>query len=305
MYKSKVTSEIKVKLVSYTKDPELTAFLVWVHSRPFIWQDLNKMNINTVEDIRSAYQSRNESFITYLNDTLKKLLETDLPIIECINFTFSFDDLPVYIRDQLVRHRNSSVWSQTSRNNNDSAYFDGYIPDEINENEAAKSELESLYKNARDTFTKLIELGIPAEDARAVIPSGKLTALCWTMNLRELKKILRERGCFIAQGPWREIICQIKEELSHNGMELFAESIGMPPCKYTRCIYSGENEQRRCGKDILPICPLYCHQKGDEVYPSNQNKEYLIKNLNTLSRIWKPQVIEFLKSYVNKGDLTE
>lgn len=293
--------DIKVGLVSYTKDADLTAFKVWLHSRPFIWSDLSGIGIYSMKDLDRAYRKKDSDFMKYMNDTIRSLLKTDLPFLECVNLTLTFDNLPVYIRDQLVRHRRTSVWSQTSRNNNDSAYFEGVYPDTIAQSEEASKVLKELYESSRNAYVELQNLGIPAEDARVVIPSGKLTALSWTFNIREMMRALGERSCFIAQGPWKEIICQIKEQMDKvKGLAIFAEVLGEPPCHYKKCIYSGENEQRRTGKDILPICPLYCKQCGDETYPKGQDMEYLGNNLNLLKRVWNHSVIDNLKKYVNK-----
>ena len=56
-----------------------------------------------------------------------------------------------------------------------------------------------------DSYSKLIGMGIPAEDARYVLPNGCTTNITITMNARELLHFFSMRCCNRAQWEIREM----------------------------------------------------------------------------------------------------
>lgn len=302
----------KVTLISMTSNPETTILKVWLQSRPQLWKDLETMfhidkdNYKLIDTIyyhdhfygvvpaggipdryRDDYYDKYfTDFRSYVNKIIDQVLDTSLPPSECVNLVWKFDDVSVALREQLVRHRKTSPWVQSSRNNNDSLTFKGYIPESVHKKPEAEEIMNQTYDYIRSQFGKLLDLGIPSEDARMIMPEGRLHGLTWSMDLREFLKVMKERSCFISQGIWREILIQMVEELRNNGSEFLANKLGTPPCKYKSCIYKSENENRLEGADILPVCPLYCAQNGIKYPDRQQNKTYLKAQMEGCLRIW-------------------
>lgn len=63
--------------------------------------------------------------------------------------------------------------------------------------------------NAQSAYARLIELGVPAEDARSVIPHSMSTRYHWVVSLRTLLTEAGKRLCTQAQFEWRQVMLQV------------------------------------------------------------------------------------------------
>jgi flavin-dependent thymidylate synthase len=62
-------------------------------------------------------------------------------------------------------------------------------------------------------YEQLIELGMPAEEARGVLPHDMPTRIHWVLDLRTLLQEAGKRTCTQAQFPWRMIFAGMSKEL--------------------------------------------------------------------------------------------
>jgi flavin-dependent thymidylate synthase len=77
---------------------------------------------------------------------------------------------------------------------------------------------EDAMINAQTAYERLIELGMPAEEARGVLPHDMPTRIHWVCDLRTLLADAGKRTCTQAQFPWRMIFAGIANTLrSYNG----------------------------------------------------------------------------------------
>jgi len=67
--------------------------------------------------------------------------------------------------------------------------------------------------NAQNAYRSLIEAGVPAEEARGVLPHDMPTRIHWVMDLRTLLAEAGKRTCTQAQFPWRIIFAGMANEL--------------------------------------------------------------------------------------------
>jgi flavin-dependent thymidylate synthase len=72
---------------------------------------------------------------------------------------------------------------------------------------------EDAMINAQNAYTRLIELGMPAEEARGVLPHDMPTRIHWVMDLRTLLTEAGKRTCTQAQFPWRIIFAGMAKAL--------------------------------------------------------------------------------------------
>ena len=97
--------------------------------------------------------------------------------------------------------------------------------------------IDSCYQTLRD-------MGIPQEDARAVLPNACATKLAFTVNMRELMHICNERLCTRAQNEIREVVKMMRDEVVTACP--FTGDFLVPKCqknkKYPFC-----TEQKCCG----------------------------------------------------------
>lgn len=271
---------MNVKLLAITQDPVESLYALWYNSRHQDFIDAEYVK---------KMMSESTDYYNEVIRTTKLIYESSIPVGEAIQVTFWLSDVPVALREQLVRHRTTSPWVQTSRTV-DNRNFTGFIPESIQNNPDALTILNNAYDSIRRAYGEMVDLGIPVEDARVVNPEGRLHSLAWTANLRNLIQALRQRSCWIAQSSlWAPVLAGMKRELSKVSPVL-ADLLTTPPCKYKKCQYPVENERRVSGEDRLPVCPLYIKQIGCD-YPDNQDMEYYNTNLKRYREIWSKDQI--------------
>lgn len=142
---------------------------------------------------------------------------------EHANFTFGIEGISRVTSHQLVRHRIASYSQQSQRYVNMSK-TDFVIPPSIMKDESALEMLSKVNELAKSTYDKLIELGIPEEDARYVLPQGITTKIIVTMNARELLHFFNLRCCLRAQWEIRMMANYMLEEVKKVAPVIFEKA---------------------------------------------------------------------------------
>ncbi|MDW7644984.1 MAG: FAD-dependent thymidylate synthase [Desulfuromonadales bacterium] len=131
---------------------------------------------------------------------LRKILSLGhYSVLEHVSFTFGVEGISRACSHQLVRHRLASYSQQSQRYVSHEKRFDAVTPATI----AAQPELcqryEALLEETHRVYCELLAAGIPAEDARFVLPNAAETKIVLTMNARELLHFFELRCCRRAQ----------------------------------------------------------------------------------------------------------
>lgn len=124
-------------------------------------------------------------------------------VLEHAVFTFQVEGLSRAALAQLTRHRLASFDVQSQR------YVklkdpELVIPKSIRKSRFA-AEAESTMRYVMNLYQRMVEDGIPCEDARYVTPQAVPTRLIMTMNARELLHFFSLRTCNRAQWEIREL----------------------------------------------------------------------------------------------------
>jgi thymidylate synthase (FAD) len=127
-------------------------------------------------------------------------------------YTFAVDGVSRALTHQLVRHRVASYNQQSQRYVTFSGDPEIVLPQTIASNPETLATFNTAIDVAYATYTELVEAGIPAEDARYVLPNACISKIVVTMNIRELLHFFEVRCCHRAQ--W-EI-----QELAHRMLDL-------------------------------------------------------------------------------------
>lgn len=104
---------------------------------------------------------------------------------------------------QLVRHRTNKYTQRSQRYCKEDG-FEYYTPDSIVANKCVHVYTEAM-NLIQSYYDILIENGVPAEDARYVLPNACKTVLYITMDFRNFFHFLNERLCTRAQKEIRDI----------------------------------------------------------------------------------------------------
>ena len=218
---------MNVKLIGFTPNPEklpaMAATLTHSKIKP---EELEKKSDKELQSILE--------YVTSMGHT---------SVVEHTCFSFAISDVSRSLTHQLVRHRIASYSQQSQRyvNLNEPIYV---IPPTIEKDKKMKQAYEETMTLIWDHYNKLLKLGIPAEDARYILPNATCTNIIVTMNARSLLKFFELRCCLHAQWEIRKLANQMLREVKKVAPTIFNHA--GPPCK-TRHVCPEKKQD----------CPLY------------------------------------------------
>ena len=142
---------------------------------------------------------------------LQKILQLGhLSVLEHASFTFGVEGISRACSHQLVRHRVASFSQQSQRYVSHDQPFAAVTPESISAQPDLSERFAAHMQRTHALYRDLMDAGVPAEDARFVLPNAASTKLVMTMNVRELHHFFALRCCRRAQ--W-EIRAMAKEML--------------------------------------------------------------------------------------------
>lgn len=141
---------------------------------------------------------------------LAKILDLGhFSVLEHASFTFGIEGISRACSHQLVRHRIASYSQQSQRYVAVKERFPAIIPPSIAENPQLAGRFEQFLADCHSLYGELMAAGIPAEDARFVLPNAAETKLVMTMNARELRHFFALRCCRRAQWEIRAMATEM------------------------------------------------------------------------------------------------
>lgn len=125
--------------------------------------------------------------------------------LEHASYTFAVDGVSRALTHQLVRHRLASFNQQSQRYVKFTEGVETVKPDTVSRDEEANRIFDEAINAVLEGYQKLLDAGIPAEDARYLLPNAAETKIVITMNIRELLHFFSLRCCNRAQWEIREM----------------------------------------------------------------------------------------------------
>ncbi|MGQ9538092.1 MAG: FAD-dependent thymidylate synthase [Candidatus Bathycorpusculaceae bacterium] len=200
---------MKVKLLRYTADPELlcgaaalTSTRSGAPSELFEGIDLERAR-QTVQRVTSYGH---------------------MTVIEHASFTFSIEEVSRAMTHQLVRHRIASYTQQSQRYVKYDTLKSYVAPPTVTANPEAQKIFVETLERISEAYNKLLEMGIPKEDARYILPNAAKTNIVVTMNARELRHFFNLRCCTRAQWEIREVAMEMLKQAKKVAPSLFENS---------------------------------------------------------------------------------
>lgn len=165
--------------------------------------------------------------------------------IEHIQISFAISNVSRACTHQLVRHRHMSFSQKSQRYVKEKGQFDYIIPPTIEKNPELKEKFEKFMGEISSVYNELTEAGIPAEDARFVLPNAAASSMVASLNLREMIHIANLRLCTRAQYEIRMLVKKMCEELI--SQEPWLKSYLVPKCERLGFC----DEDKSCGR--MPV----------------------------------------------------
>jgi thymidylate synthase (FAD) len=153
--------------------------------------------------------------------------------LEHASYTFAIDGVSRALTHQLVRHRLASFNQQSQRYVKFKDGIETVKPATVEAVPEASELFDSVVGLVEQAYARMIELGIPAEDARFILPNAAETKIVVTMNVRELMHFFSLRCCNRAQWEIRELAHAMLELVRPTAPYVFATAGA--PCVSGSC----------------------------------------------------------------------
>ena len=228
--------KMKVELISYSN---LGEKVCGIGARTCTSDKIPTKEDDTSKALRSAISSGHES------------------ILEHFTMTFAVSGVSRALTHQLVRHRIGISYSQQSQRYVNMEEFEYVTPASMDDRVIVESydffanrdvyitirkEYADIMEYLRKCYKRMVDAGIPEEDARYILPNACCTNIIVTVNARELRHIAEERMCAKAQWEIRELVTEMVRQAKEVAPTLFAD-VG-PECEKTHICY----ERNGCGR---------------------------------------------------------
>lgn len=164
--------------------------------------------------------------------------------MEHVSFTFAIDGISRACSHQLVRHRVGASYSQKSQRYVKEKQFEYVTPPKIAGQPELAAKFEQAMIDMQHVYEQLLAAGIPAEDARFVLPNAAATSLVLTMNVRSLWHFFELRCCQRAQWEIRDLANAMLAEVRQVAPLLFAKA--GPTCESMGICFEGAMSCGRC-----------------------------------------------------------
>ena len=142
--------------------------------------------------------------------------------LEHASYTFAIDGVSRALTPQLVRHRLASFNQQSQRYVKFADGLETIKPDSIAQNEEANRLFDEMIEKTVEAYKAFLDAGVPAEDARYILPNAAETKIVVTMNIRELLHFFNLRCCNRAQWEIRDLAWRMLELVRPTAPYIFA-----------------------------------------------------------------------------------
>ena len=158
----------------------------------------------------------------YLGDVRKNALAAPL---EFVNFHFLISGVTRGFTHQMVRQRTATYTQESTRFAVKEDVPVGYPPSITGQRMAQEENWKVVWddcvKHIEEAYNSLINSGMPAEDARGLLPTNLLTRINYNTSLRGLLEHSGLRLCTQAQFEWRLVWVRMMEAIRDYGATQF------------------------------------------------------------------------------------
>lgn len=188
---------MKVSLISTT--PEAKELLIFTKSTRLT------MSPGLMDEIRGWPEEKKLAELEYMANTIPSSWEF-------VDYVFLIEGVSRAFTHQFVRSRQGSYAQQTMRVLNMGEY-DYVYTDRVKADIRARGLVDIANENIRLTYNELIKLGLPAEDARGILPTNISTNIVAKFNLRAFVDLAKSRTGGRTQGEYQKVMNAMCDEV--------------------------------------------------------------------------------------------
>ncbi len=153
--------------------------------------------------------------------------------LEHASYTFAVDGVSRALTHQLVRHRLASFNQQSQRYVKFKEEPEVVKPASIADNPELSARFDETIDAIWAAYDACVQAGVPAEDARYLLPNACASKIVVTMNIRELLHFFENRCCNRAQWEIRELAWKMLELVRPTAPYIFRQA--GPGCVRGHC----------------------------------------------------------------------
>jgi thymidylate synthase (FAD) len=195
---------IEVKLLDHTSDPIRSLYMAY----RVAYSALTPLQIEArIGDERITREQ--------MLEFIEKRLETGhASPLEQVWFEFGISGVTRAFSHQFVRHHMGISFEQQSQRyvTFKGGEFPYTVPESVKK-AGLDAEFNAEFDRLAELYDKLVQAGVPAEDARFVLPNATNTNFKVTVNLLELLHIADLRLCTRAQWEFRKVVALMRAEV--------------------------------------------------------------------------------------------
>jgi len=251
---------IQVTLISHTEDPIRSLYMAY---RTCYSQLTPQQVLERIEDERIP----REQMVQFIEERLKTGHSSPL---EQVWFEFAISGVSRAFSHQFVRHRVGISFEQQSQRyvTYKKGEFPYTVPDTVKK-AGMEPKMRDLFARIGELYEEMVAAGVPAEDARFLLPNATNTNFKVTVNFQSLLHIADLRLCTRAQWEFRKVVALMRAEVMRVVPELGRYL--QPKCGELRMGYCDESEKDWAACPIGRVRPhkealfrLYdAHRKGE------------------------------------------
>lgn len=212
---------MKVELISYT--PNALELLIYTKSTRL-------QGSQSHHDIADWPYEKKMEELEYMKKTIQSSFEF-------VNYVFKLSEVSRSFTHELVRSRHNSYAQESQRavDIRDNTWRNP-MPEGI-----LSEEFDKLFGSIVEVYAKMVDNGIPRQDARELLPTGMHTSIIVGANLRSLSQMAELRLCTRASGEYQQVFKAMKAEVV--GVHEWAEPFINVACVKTGvCIFPNYTE---------------------------------------------------------------
>ncbi len=221
---------ISVKLIGYTPDPVRALYMAYRVCYSAL----------TPEQVLARIEDERISYAEMLEFVEARLQTGHMSPLEQVHFEFGISGVSRAFSHQFVRHRIGISFEQQSQRyvTYPGGKFPYTVPKTV-ERAGMGDEMAALFARVGALYEKMVDAGIPAEDARFLLPNATNTNFKITVNFASLLHIADLRLCTRAQWEFRKVVSLMRAEVVRIAPELGRQL--QPKCGERRLGYCDED----------------------------------------------------------------
>ena len=206
--------------------------------------DYTKNPLNRIGEIAGiCYSSDTTNSVKNISRAKECIASGHKSVCEFADVTMVISNRSIRLLREIMRARVGVSFVQQSTRYVNLDDFEYFTPNSIKKLDLANGIYAEAMEEIKDAYKSLIEIGVPQEDVANILPLGSNTTVIMKINLTALQNLMNNRLCTRAYHEARQLMNEIKTELSKldDEWKYICDNLLQP-----KCIINGRCTEKNC-----------------------------------------------------------